>query len=274
MKESTKKILAFSLVLVVLGGVLGTIGFALGGIDHSVWVDSKGFHRVAKSARVSPATKAFSGTVEEIDLTSKGGDVEIVEGGTETKVVLQNPQTTACTLENGVLTVTSRPESREGFSIGFDSIDEGHTSYTSKNKVTVYLPAGTDLSAVTLRSGVGDIKLAGLLAKRLDVSAGLGDIDLSDSTINGPAKIDSSAGDVGMNGTFAGEVIVNSSLGDVRFESANGVSAHNYKLEASLGAIHFPGKSDGSDAAGSLDVDNGAKSDVTISTSSGDITVR
>ncbi|MBK5211144.1 MAG: DUF4097 family beta strand repeat protein [Coriobacteriia bacterium] len=274
MKESTKKILAFSLVLVVLGGVLGTIGFALGGIDHSVWTDSKGFHRVKKDERVPETTKTFSDAVKEINLSATRGDVEIVQGGTKTKVVLRNLETTACTLENGVLTVTSKHTSREGFSIGFNHIDESYSAYTTKNKVTVYLPANTDLSGVTLENAIGNIRLTGLRAGQLDLSASFGDINISNSTVRGRTKIDSSRGNVSVNGTFEGEVGVNNDWGDVRFESVNGVSAHNYKLETSVGTIHFPEKSNGSDAADSLNVDYGAKSNVTVSTSLGDITIR
>ena len=99
-------------------------------------------------------------------------------------------------------------------------------------KLTVTIPADTNLSDLKIQITSGDVKCSDIAAENVDVDTSSGDVDVSCTAAN--IKVDASSGDITLTAT-AEEISVESSSGDIVVKQTG--KSRKIAAEASSGAL-------------------------------------
>lgn len=212
MRNWIKTLLKISAIVLVVGLVFGTIGFALRkGKSFSVYFENG---KIVSSDeedtfKTLPKTTIDSFDVAEINVDY--ADVEFVatddEYAIEYKVHGNEPE---YDIKDGKLTFTFNQQNKNSISIIF-------SGNTEQSKITFYVP-GDKLSSITINSNYGDVILGDMEVSTINLDMNYGDANLTNVNVSETFKIESDYGDVvGINCSFA-KIDANLSYGDVEFD--------------------------------------------------------
>ena len=291
--------------MLVLGAAMAIYGYQNGASTSLYWSDGhvyteKEFDSLAESEEWTELPQGVSGLA--LDLNS--ADVTICQGEAfHISADYQRGSAPEATVENGVLRLRDEASAHIGFgfSLGLSR---------KENTVTIELPEGA-LTALDIRTGVGDLSLEdvhletltiemdigdaalkGVSSESLSVQCDIGDFvleggqfDTAEFTMNmgtlsysGAVRttmlVQSDMGDVDLSGALAGEIEVNANLGTVRIDSQLPRSAYALDLASNLGSLTVDGERIGTDSIGpSLQQEDGENS-LHVRADMGDILVQ
>ena len=291
--------------MLVLGAAMAIYGYQNGASMSLYWADGhvyteKEFDSLAESEEWTELPEGVSGLALELnnaDVTIRQGDVFHISAD------YQRGSAPEATVENGVLRLRDEASAHIGFgfSLGLSR---------KENTVTIELPEGA-LTALDIRTGVGDLSLEdvhletltiemdmgdaalkGVSSESLSVQCDIGDFvleggqfDTAEFTMNmgtlsysGAVRttmlVQSDMGDVDLSGALAGEIEVNANLGTVRIDSQLPRSAYALDLASNLGSLTVDGERIGTDSIGpSLQQEDGENS-LHVRADMGDILVQ
>ena len=265
--------------MLVLGAAMAIYGYQNGASTSLYWSDGhvyteKEFDSLAESEEWTELPEGVSGLALELnnaDVTIRQGDVFHISAD------YQRGSAPEATVENGVLRLRDEASAHIGFgfSLGLSR---------KENTVTIELPEGA-LTALDIRTGVGDLSLEdvhletltiemdigdaalkGVSSESLSVQCDIGDFvleggqfDTAEFTMNmgtlsysGAVRttmlVQSDMGDVDLSGALAGEIEVNANLGTVSIDSQLPRSAYALDLGTDLGNLTVDGERIGTDS--------------------------
>lgn len=212
MRNWIKTLLKISAIVLVVGIVLGTIGFVLRkGKSFSVYFENG---KIVSSDdddtfKTLPKTTIDSFDVAEINVDY--ADVVFVatddEYAIEYKVHGNEPE---YEVKDGKLTFNQKDKNRTLININLNGNPE-------QSKITVYVP-GDSLSSLTINSNYGDVILGDMEVSSIDFDMNYGDANFTNVNVGEKLNIKSSYGDVvGVNCAFV-KIDANLSYGDVEFD--------------------------------------------------------
>ncbi|GAA3612180.1 DUF4097 domain-containing protein [Secundilactobacillus similis DSM 23365 = JCM 2765] len=213
-----KKTFIFGVILLVIGGVLFSIGLGNGGLKSVYWDDGfKVDARVSKSVNYQD--------VSEIDVNGNGmGPVVIQQGDTtETKVRLHASKSSHVSMTNhqGKLTITGSGSS--GFIFGSQDFDSNQQPI-----VEVTVPAKTKLKSITLGSD-SNTTVQNVSTKELNVNTSE-DLTLSHVGVSGTIYVkDGVYGSINLNDVGAKSLDIDSGDNNILIENSR-FDAQNSQL--------------------------------------------
>ena len=172
MNLPTKACLGAGAFLVLSGGLLALTGFLMGGDASLGWSGQRGAVEGASStpsAETAGALAPFAAL--NVDLAR--GSVSVVAAGEDYEISVTGrlAEEVSYELTGDTLTVTGGGEGLEFFSSGDEAL------------VMVTVPEGAYLESADLNADMGQVEVDGITAAALQVSSGLGNVDLSDVTV-------------------------------------------------------------------------------------------
>ena len=287
MRGPIKLLLTAAAALFGVGALLALAGWlmggqtsmtvAIGGRDVNVGLTGIHFSRWSGTGRRATAggeLEPFTALDVDVDL----GDVYVVPSdhygvelswqGDDYELLYTN--------ENGTLSIWNKSTVRLGIDLGF-----GYGA-----EVRVYIPEGTALDRVAVKTNLGSAELAGFHTERLDLEADLGDVTVSDAAVGdavlrlslggldlervnartldltlslGELKgrelsvtkaltAECDMGDAELAGALEGRTEVTNHMGDVTLTVADSGERYGYDLKTSMGEVTVNGRKSGDEA--------------------------
>lgn len=219
-------------------------------------------------------TAEQSDSVKLVSINADVAKVKLVKGDAVT-VTCENivKDDFDCEIENGELDIEY---DKEGFIVGFGSVDAGEITVTLPEKVyeeiTVDQGVGeftaTDISCdvFKLECGVGDSNLINVTAKSIDIDMGVGECEIRESALTN-CRIEGGVGDFTINNSdILSGCSIDGGVGEININ----LNSDNYKViaDSGLGDVVFNGDEvDNNIGSGevTIDVDCGV-GDININT--------
>lgn len=209
------KIIAVS---VAVGLMLSILGVFMGGFSRQIVWDRNGLRSVDKR-NPNIISELDLDTISSIDVDASYANIEFIESdkyGFE--IIYYNDiynDGPVWSFENGRLKL--------GFSEGsvkmqILSMDFSFTG--SRGKIKIYLPRGTELETVSLKTGSGDINIGGFNANKAIIHNSYGDVSLNGFS-GGDLRIELDSGDFKGADIKAGDVVFNNRYGNGSIERLN-----------------------------------------------------
>lgn len=291
--------------MLVLGAAMAIYGYQNGASMSLYWADGhvyteKEFDSLAESEEWTELPEGVSCLALELnnaDVTIRQGDVFHISAD------YQRGSAPEVTVENGVLRLRDEASAHIGFgfSLGLSR---------KENTVTIELPEGA-LTALDIRTGVGDLSLEdvhletltiemdigdaalkGVSSESLSVQCDIGDFvleggqfDTAEFTMNmgtlsysGAVRttmlVQSDMGDVDLSGALAGEIEVNANLGTVSIASQLPRGAYALDLGTDMGNLTVDGERVGTDSIGPSFQQEEGENSLRVRADMGDILVQ
>jgi hypothetical protein len=284
MKKVTRNLLIIALALILVGGILSSAGFALGGM------------KTVNLTPQGPVVESFEGdgivVVDErwnkltaLDIDSSILNLKMVEGDDFSLKGSYDSRlmTLDITEANGVLTIR---DIRHG-DWNVLNFDLGFLNDSRKTRgLTLTYPSGTKFGNVAVKSSLGNLEVQGLKADTLDVRLNLGnftgrdimtksfaaDLDMGNCEINGLevsaeayAAMDSgrlslknatindltaenNMGRFDFSGTLSGKADIELNMGSLDMDLDIAADDLAYSIDADMGSITLNGRNLGSSA--------------------------
>ncbi|MDR2587482.1 MAG: DUF4097 domain-containing protein [Coriobacteriales bacterium] len=275
MKRTTKILLIVAVGLILVGGILGTIGYALGGLK-AVNLTSQGVIVASDEGGVLASVDEQWDEITGLDINLDVLDLELVPGDTFKLTGSYDSRLMDLRVseDDGVLTVRSTYRERWGFGLfGIHETDLGPG-------LTLTYPRGTKFEQVSVSGDFGELRVEGLDARSLktelsagsftgrditvqelevDLDAGsaeldglevvdsarmlmsAGRLDLKDSTVENLSAT-CNMGDFDFSGTLSGRADIKMNLGDLDMRLDVAERDMAYSIESSMGSATLNGR--------------------------------
>lgn len=230
-----------------LGILLVIVGGAMGGnlADASITQDKFEDKAIDKTINDSSDIKNLSVDVEAMDVVLKEGSEFSVKGNGVSK----------CEVKNGTLNIVSRFQ-RKFRLFHFIPLSLSLSNIfgdKSDRKITITIPAGRQLSEISLDASAIDFKIDRLSCEKLNINVAAGSIRIDELDSN-KADISVSAGDIRVNSfQIRGEGKFECNMGDIRLgnkETRTANLCNRLNADCSMGDVKYYGK-----LTGETDVD-------------------
>lgn len=219
-------------LVIIFGSIYHVRNFVMGVRDAWGWTFSDGDDKeasVSGNGAKEEDLKEFSSITVDADIC----DLNICVGNTyHIACKSKNTGEAEYQIDGGQLLVTQRNPKR---------FDGGISTASRSCKVTITIPAGTELDGVNLDVAVGDIDVSGITAKQLDVTANVGEVDLEDAQL-GDVVIDADVGDVNIEHCTFGNMNVEAAVGSIEIESPVSLADYTFDLSADIGQVEINGQ--------------------------------
>ncbi|HBT95829.1 MAG TPA: hypothetical protein DEB24_07015 [Coriobacteriia bacterium] len=282
MSKRIRNFLIIAAVLIVVGGVVSGIGFALGGMIP-VSIGGGGIHVAGQGERNTVVDESFRNlssveiNTDILELELRQGDAFRLEGTYDASAV-----TLDISESGGGLRIDSRSASSGffGWNWGFGNFGFN----TTVNKLVLTYPADTGFDSVSIKNDLGSLKIDGLSTKSLraqldagyfkgsnisadtvDVDMNLGGCDITGLVVNNTTKFKMDAGslnlidsslkdpDIKLNlggfdysGALNGSGRLTLDLGSLNLDLTNKEADLGYDIATDLGSINMNGRGLGS----------------------------
>lgn len=246
------RFIIIGILLMIIGIVLMGIGMMRGG-KTQIEIGNPGNR--GESIAVKETLEAFDKLEIDVDTVEfklvKGEDYGI-------DFVVSDRAPIEYHLTEGKLTVKQKGYKKLpiNISLGFNISTE-----VSHDYVILSVPEKADLQSITMKCGVGELKISEIETEYLDLDIGVGSLNLSDLTaqkakikggvgeisardlIAGQLDVEVGVGEVDIEGTFDGNVIIKGGMGDIKLRAKGTEKDFNYQFEQGLGEIELNNKS-------------------------------
>lgn len=245
-----KKISLIATSLLIVGGVMTTIGLMCGGFN-SVIASKDGLKIYDKDSIVNETKELES--FKDISIDMDFGNIEIVKSDKYAIEIQYNSVSDDVdySVENGKLIVKNNKGSI-GFNIGFNF---GFT--LGGNRAKIYVPQDAKLENVVINSKAGDIKVDGIDMVTSKIDCDFGRVEVRNINAN-QMEIESKSGDVNLNNIKAEKLTMSVDFGDI---DANGLVTNGIVVNAKSGEVDLDGELKGNNV---IDCDFG---DINVNTS-------
>ena len=233
MKKFLSKLLAFGIILTLIGGIVFVIGFATSGFS---------FSKLSSASLVDNSyTEGPDSPIDSIELYLCTSDINVIfdENATEISLAYQTLEsnngkeltTITASVESGKLTVK---ETRNKKYLIFP--------YLPTAKTTLKVPASREIS-LTVDITTGDTTLTGnATLKSLDIHATTGDIDTKTATLksNSGMSFKVTTGDIRLGKFDTSTLFAKSTTGDVSI--LDGMVSESSEIKTTSGDVSVNGK--------------------------------
>jgi DUF4097 and DUF4098 domain-containing protein YvlB len=213
MKTRTKVILIIGLCLLLLGGMMATAGYALGGANAFFEWNGKGLELVSYGTGDNSSgveTEDFNlGKIKNISVDVDRAEVQFMPSDQLGVKIGYSGEANRITYQVSEDTLTISGSGHTGAVFSFGAFRSA--------QVIVYLPEDLLLETVSVYNGSGDVQINGLSAEKLDVVCDLGDVDLEQVSATF-LSVSNDAGDTSLTTTSVQLLSVEMSLGDLELE--------------------------------------------------------
>jgi hypothetical protein len=246
------RIIIIGILLMIIGIVLIGIGMMRGGKTQ---IEIGNPANRGESIAVKETLEAF----DELEIDVDTVEFKLVKGedyGID--FVVSDRAPIEYHLTDGKLTVKQKGYKKLPIkiSLGINISDE-----VSHDYVILSVPEKNDLQSITMKCGVGELKISEIETEYLDLDIGVGSLNLSDLTakkakikggvgeisardlIAGQLDVEVGVGEVDIEGTFDGDVIIKGGMGDIKLRAKGTEKDFNYQFEQGLGEIELNNKS-------------------------------
>ena len=210
MKNNKNKIWLICACAMVLGLILGIIGFVCGGA-RAVNVNQSGIH--ISSGALQTIKDLNLNAFQSIDLDTKDFNIEFVQSehyGIEISYYNDDHQPTY-SVENGTLKA-SDGEQNQFYNLNFGF-------FWHPNTMKIYLPKNVSLKDVTIKNASGSINIADFSAQTTNIGLSSGNLTMHDAASN--------------------TLTITLSSGNITLENVNSETAENTKIESQSGWINI-----------------------------------
>ncbi|SHO47806.1 DUF4097 family beta strand repeat-containing protein [Anaerocolumna xylanovorans] len=267
---------AIFLTVAIITGIVGGV-LALTGAISAVSDKKNKTESTAGSDSVD-FDKEFEGIVN-LHIMNGVGELTIEKGSSD-KVRVEASDVT----KDFRATVVSGDELKISTKSDFWNIFSWGINVHRKPRITVYLPEGFEGRNVVIDAGAGNIKLEDLICEKLDINAGVGNINgnnIKTSTLNvdggvgeitldevtaDDSDINAGVGNIHIQGTLNGKNTVDAGVGDIRLILKGSADDYNIKVDPGVGSVYVDGNKYGKmswnnkTAENSIDIDGGVGS--------------
>lgn len=255
------KALKISVIIILIGIILSTIGFLTGGSKTTIILTKDGIKAYDSSKNKSIVEKSFDlEKFNKVNIeTPYLSYIEIVKGEKyKLDVKYSESDKINYSIKDGILSIGQTSIEDKGISIGF------HFNFNEnlEQKIKLYVPEDCSLEELKISSSSSNIKIIGLAGKSIDINNDYGDMSLSDiSCENMIIKADS--GNMELANVKAGEISFDNDYGDMDLKNINSENfictmssgffkgeglniSNNYKIESDYGNVDIKNSSFGS----------------------------
>jgi len=285
MSKLVRNLLLLVAALVIVGGIIGGIGLALGGMKP-ISLTKDGLVILSTDSADSVEINESYTKLTEVHVNLKLGELKLVEGDSFSLRGRYNSavQSFEITERNGVLTIVETSRRSGFFDWGFDlGLDLGSGLWSS-DALTLTYPKGTTFTNVDVTLDLGSLNVQTLRADSMSVRLSMGDftgnkitvdsIDanmelgncvVSDLTVTKQAEFTLSSGNLNLNnssvynltlknsmgnleysGVLKGTATCDLDLGSVTMDLENREDDLSYRIETDLGSVSVNGQRQGS----------------------------
>lgn len=252
MTNTTKKVLMICGLVTLVGLILGTIGFLLGGVSDLSklerkysWIDLGGSSNMVDR---TCDLKAFS----DIRIECSDGDVDLVEGDDYHLEMTYDETngTPQVDVVNGTLVVSDwgRQWDRK---IHLDIFGQGHR----EAKMKIYYPKGKKLENVDLDCDMGTVTVSDSAVDKLKINVSTGAVTLKNVTAKtldadvdmgtlegqdlrtGSSDLNLDTGSIEVDGTLKGKNRISCDMGEVNIKTSLPQSAYSIEADIDMGDV-------------------------------------
>jgi hypothetical protein len=285
MSKTIRNFLLVAAVLIVLGGVISGIGFALGGLAP-VSVTPEGVKLLNEGGRQVNVNENYK-NLTSIDIDTDIMELRLEEGDSFRLTGSYNSDLVRVEIEESGGELQVRTHSANNGLFGWNWLNLGFGVYNQNyNELTLIYPKGTQFDTVALKSSLGSLRVDNLSAKALAVSLDAGsfngtniatdtlDVNMSlgsctvdrlvaknsagfkldggglalkESELNN-VSIDQNLGGCDFSGLLTGKADIFLDLGSLNLNLENDEESLSYSIKTDLGSITVNGRSVGSPA--------------------------
>lgn len=232
MSNTTKRILLVGAIVLAIGFVLATVGFALGGANNQVFFNKSGFHVDEWSSKTTQTETVSLEGISSLELDLDLFDVEVVPGESASlEYTYHNSKDQLKISKEGTMLRAIAPSQNQNFALSLFSFPTADRM----NKLTLYLPQGTRFSSLDVDLSVGDVQMSGLTLGSLVADLDLGSLFLTDIDAS-RISADLSAGELEMVRVKTPSLECDMDLGSSQFQE---VTAENMTLDSASGSIEL-----------------------------------
>ncbi|MDR0857990.1 MAG: DUF4097 domain-containing protein [Oscillospiraceae bacterium] len=282
MKNNRIWLIALGLILV--GGILGVVGYASGASTGVRW-DRGGIRAIGGRNDLLEMSDTYD-TVSSITIDHDVGNVTLepsYDGSFGYSLQYNDDIEPIVDYSDGKLRIVTKAPNYNGWgSFGFNI---GPFSGEYENNLTVYYPEGAefyfgdiqcalgqisidgadferltaeaDMGQITVKnvnSGktvviahMGKVELYGVTAGAADITANMGAVECRDVSLSGNSSIELSMGALNYRGTVSGELNVEANMGAVELRLEDGLDNYDFDLDCDMGSVYFGGREMGGD---------------------------
>lgn len=209
------KVLKVSLYMILVGIILATVGFALGGRGFNISFGS-GINIYDESKRVTENFDLEEFNTVKIDV-SYLDNIEIVKGNgyklsMDYHMSENDSNKIEYSLDNKILSIKDNRLNNMNINIGF---------FNDKNdKITLYVPEECNLEELNIQTSSSDINVTNINSNITNIVCNYGDVILSNLNSDN-ITLDSSSGEIKVRNIQGKDMKINNSYGDVDIENSN-----------------------------------------------------
>ncbi|MBQ9941036.1 MAG: hypothetical protein IJO74_05820 [Clostridia bacterium] len=255
MKKNVIKTLFASLIIFILGIVICIISFIYSKVSNiDLFKNNDVSPGESYEIEISMVEKTGQSTLDKIYISAENTDISILSTEKESYILFENPDSekTECKIENGILKISDTvPFYFMGLSVknhkyefaGFRNIfSQGIYSKTNK-KITVFLNKNLPIELINISVGVGDINISDLNIQELTVISSVSGIAITNSDIQNTVSINNKIGNIVFEGCNCIFADINGKIGDIKASA----SGRKTNCETVLGDISIATENDYTD---------------------------
>ena len=262
MKRREKIIFLVAILLLASGGVISIMGYQLGGDINKVFeitsIHSGEIPTVEKVMGQSDNTGESKGkTIDKtlknfktIEINSEQLVINIIEGDCY-KIQGHNLYKVDYKIQGDKLIVT-----QDGIT---EEIRHKEKKLLEKGIVNIYVPQNAALDTIKIHAGVGEINLDTLNVKMLDLTSGVGAVNIKNTTakncfveggvgevvarnvLTNCLDISSGVGNVDFEGSVEGDIIIEGGVGGLKLALKGKEDDYKFDINQGLGKIEING---------------------------------
>ena len=230
MKVSTKIALASAVGLILTGGIIATVGRAMGGMaaasqlaENSPYLDLRhgiaiGYDALSNMSNEGDYTLTFkSSDISNLDFEVGASKVTIVDNTTD---------------DNINVTIKNASYASEDTSGTLGLRIKGNP--TGKSNIVIAIPKGKSFYDVKLEMGATDMEIESLICSKFRVSAGAGDVSIGNLLSDDWSELKVAAGSLTIENAKLNDLDLECGAGDVHF---TGIIEDDLNAECGMGNI-------------------------------------
>lgn len=264
--SKTKIIFIFSIVIIVIGSILTTLGFINGGVK-SITLSNNGFeiYNQEKLVQVNDDLSIF----DSIEISSNIIDINIIPGD-KFRIEMVYPKSYGeiqySVQDNKLIIEEKKHTSKINISFGFIN--------TINSYINIYVPSDAKFDVINLKSSSSDLNIKSIKANEIKINYDYGDVTLNNIEANS-IKFDMNSSDLNINNLISqNSITIDNLYGDVDiFNSTINTITTNQNsgsLEIKTSKIET---SDINNKYGDVEINDITSNGINITNESGDIDI-
>ena len=225
-----KKLFKIALSFLLIGAVLMGLGYVLGG-SKAIFYNGNGIN-ISNSNDMVTERKAID-DFKNINICANYSEVKIEKGDKYEIETIYNKEygDISCEVSDNTLIVNENSKKNRSFNISFFNFKE----INNRNKITIYVPDGTELEYLEGNIDAGDMTVNSINPKDINIECDYGEVELGDINCTN-MKVHNKSGDIQIYNINSDEVVTTSNYGDVEI---NNIQSKSFTCDLDAGQMKF-----------------------------------